>query len=189
MMDSMSMSVYDRPTISSRGSWTIQEHFQCLIYQASRELACLGQPFASVFDRHNLKNKTGQAKAMRRINGLVMLSINLMAHYTSTKPPLYIEQIEEARPAKNPEWSPILKVRFRHQLNNMDTNDLRKKALETELEGKDEKEWLINMIMEKQGMLPKGAGSGAEVKAAETSGLKRTGETLENDGEKRARAE
>jgi len=188
MMDVMSTSAYDRPTKFTQRTWTAQEYFECLIYQASRNLAFDGQLFASTFERKSLKNECGRNKALHRIRGLIMLSVNLTVNYTSMKPWKSVRIIEETRPTKNPEWSPIDEVRVKYQLDQMNMNDLRKKALETERQGKNEKEWLIKMIMGKQGLLPQDGESKAKVERNVTPGSKRVGEELPmDDGGKRAR--
>ncbi|KAF2685674.1 hypothetical protein K458DRAFT_387637 [Lentithecium fluviatile CBS 122367] len=162
MMDSMSTSSYDRPTASTRSVWTAQEYLECLVYQACRNLACEGQPFASTFDRKNLKKEFGRNKALHRIRSIIMLVINVAVNYTNMTPSIVIRRIEEIRPTKNPEWCPIP---------------------ELERCGKKEKEWLIGIIMEKQGLLLK-SSEGEEFNVK----VERGGEDLEeHDDSKRAK--
>lgn len=184
MMDSMLTSLCDRPTASTRSSWTTQEYFECLVYQAARNLACEGQPFASTFDRKNLKNESGRSKAIHRIRGLIMLVANVTINYTSMTLSNAIWRIEEIRPAKNPDLSPIPEIRVKYQLDNMDMNDLREKALDSERHEKNEKEWLIGLIIGRQGLAPKDTdGDELKIKIERDDALvaKRAGEGIDRD--------
>jgi hypothetical protein len=188
LMDAMSTSIYDLPAQSDHELWTANDHFKCLIYQASSNLARHGRPFAEAFDRKMLKNEAGRNKAPNRIPGLIFLGVNLTINYTIMVPSNVIRSIEDMRPAANLEWSPIKAVRVKFQLDNMDVNDLRKKALGSEKKGKNEKEWLIGMIMGKQGLAPHSTQTAVKVERAATPGLKRVREDAgEEDGGKRAK--
>jgi hypothetical protein len=135
-----------------------------------------------------LKNEAGRNKALNRIRGLILLGVNLTINYTSMAPSNVIRSNEDMRPAANLAWSPVKAVRVKYQLKNMDVNELRKKALESEKKGKNEKEWLIGMIMGKQGLAPQSTQTVVKVERAATPGPKRVREDAgEEDGGKRAK--
>jgi hypothetical protein len=186
MMDSMSTSPYDRPNEATiRNLWSTQEFFECLLYQTCRNLACEGQTFALTFERKNLKNEAGRNKALNKIRGIIMLAVNLTVSYTSIRPSSIIRKIEEIQPATNPAYSPIREVRVKFQLENMDMNELRKTALDFERGGSNEKEWLVKLIMGRQGLVSKTAGGNEQKLKVEETGspaVKRGGEEIENVG-------
>jgi hypothetical protein len=51
-----------------------------------------------------------------------------------------IKRIEATKPAKDPNLSPIPEVRVKWQLDHMGVDELRKKVLDSERKGKEEKE-------------------------------------------------
>lgn len=146
-MDCMATSKYDRPTSADRASWTSAEHLECLVYQCARDLAQAGYPFHAAFERHKLKNEAGRKDAFARIRGLAMLVFNLTVNYTLMPPSNVIRRIELAKPAKDPNRSPIPGVRRKWQLEHMDLGDLRKTVLDQQRKGGNEKEWLICILM------------------------------------------
>ncbi|KAF2241969.1 hypothetical protein BU26DRAFT_162417 [Trematosphaeria pertusa] len=151
-MDALSTSPYDRPTPQDRQSWTAAQHTECLLYQAARNLASPAQPFATAFERKNLKNESGRAKAHARLRGLVMLVANLATNYTVMAPSSVIKRIEALRPARDPERSPILEVRVKWRLERLGVEELRRRVLDGERGGRGEREWLIGILMGKEGL-------------------------------------
>lgn len=172
-MDSMCTSKYDRPLPEEKKSWTPHSHFECLIYQAVRNLARPGHPFATPFSRPNLRNESGRTKAHHRIRGLVMLSLNLVYNYTCLPSSNVIRQIEKLRPAKDPRKSPIKEIRVKYILDNLDVGELRKKVLDGERQGENEREWLIKILMGKEGCVVSGDGGekGGEFDNIEGDGM------------------
>ncbi|KAL1800297.1 hypothetical protein ACET3X_000639 [Alternaria dauci] len=150
LMDSMSYCRYDQPNRDERESWGVKEWLECLIYKSARNLARDGHTFAVLFQRVNLKNEPGRREAFRRICGLIMLMSNLCVNYTLMAPSNVIKKMEAARPAKDPNPSPIPEVRVKWQLSNVTVDELRKKVLDCERKGKEEKEWLISILMGKE---------------------------------------
>lgn len=124
------------------------EHVECLVYRAARDFAQPEHAFHSVFERPKLKNEPGRKDALARIGGLAMLTYNLIANYTLMLPSGVIRKIEAAKPARQPRLSPLPEVRRRWELEHMDVGDLRKTVLDRYRKGRDEKVWLIEMLME-----------------------------------------
>ncbi|KAF2033324.1 hypothetical protein EK21DRAFT_109121 [Setomelanomma holmii] len=199
-MDCMATSKYDRPTPSDRATWTVTEYMECLIYQAARNLAQPTRTFHTSFSRKNLRNEAGRREAFHRLRGLIMLVCNIVVNYTLMAPSNVIRRIEAARPAKNPELSPMKDVRMKWTLKNMDVDELRRKVLEGERRKEvDEKEWLIGILLGKErerglkgevvglGGMEKGAngGAGGAVVKREGSvqviGSKRAVEVVDDD--------
>lgn len=137
MIDAMHISKYDRPTLADRKGWRENQSFECLIYQCARDLATPKSTFHASFERENLR-------------GLFMLTCNLVVNYTLMMLSNVIRRIENARPAQNPEWSPIPETRMKWQLENCAVDELRKKVLDHERGGKDEKEWFIGILLGKR---------------------------------------
>ncbi|KAH7378684.1 hypothetical protein BKA66DRAFT_442712 [Pyrenochaeta sp. MPI-SDFR-AT-0127] len=147
MMDSMATSKYDRPTHIERTAWKTLDFVECMVYQSARNLAREGQILHTPFQRANIKNEAGRREAFNRLRGLVMLICNLTVNYTLMPPNNIIRRIEEARPARALCLSPLVEVRLKWQLDNTDVGELRRQVLDGERKGKEEKEWLINILM------------------------------------------
>lgn len=146
-MDSMAASVYDRPTPSEQRSWTPTKYVECLVYRAARDFAQPEHLFHSAFERPKLKNEPGRKDALSRIRGLAMLAYNLIVNYILMPPSKVIREIEAAKPARQPRLSPLPEVRRRWELEHMDVADLRKTVLDRHRKGREEKEWLIKILM------------------------------------------
>jgi hypothetical protein len=157
-MDAMHTSPYDRPSSSDRKEWGPAQFIECLIYQSSRNLAREGHTIHTPFLRSNLKNEAGHREAFHRLRGLVMLVSNLCINYTLMGPSNIIRRVEATKPAKYPSLSPIAEVRVKWHLDHMGVDELRKKVLNSERQEKEEKEWLINILMGKE-VPPKAVGS------------------------------
>lgn len=72
-------------------------------------------------------------------------------HRLCRMPPVSERQkLCEAGPTKAPNLSPITEVRVKWRLNTMDVGELRKRVLGGEKKEKEEKEWLINILMGKE---------------------------------------
>lgn len=147
-MDSMATSKYDRPTSADQITWTPTEHLECLVYRAARDFAQPEFLFHSAFERPKLKNEPGRKDALSRIRGLAMLAYNLIASYTLMPPSPAIRKIEAVKPASQPRLSPLPGVRRRWELDHMNMGDLRKTVLDRHRKGRDEREWLIKILME-----------------------------------------
>ena len=211
MMDGMATCRYDRPTLNDRKAWGSQEFMECLVYQCARDLARPSHTFYSSFERKNLKNEAGRREAFHRLRGLVMLVCNLVVNYTLMQPSNVIRRIEAARPARNPEFSPIPETRIKWQLDHMPVDELRKKVLDGERGEREEKEWLVGILLGKEVGLKavvgadekKGLGMGVEEKKevvvagagvvvkregnAKSAGVKRAAELVEDEASKRAK--
>lgn len=101
-----------------------------------------------------------------------MLISNLIVNYILLQPSDFIKRIEAARPSRNPEYSPIPDVRIKWQLAHMGVDELRKKVLDSERGEKDEKEWLINILLGKE----------AGLKAVEEEKQKNDGFVVKREG-------
>ncbi|KAF2791359.1 hypothetical protein K505DRAFT_376841 [Melanomma pulvis-pyrius CBS 109.77] len=153
LMESLHTTPYDRPTPMEKSLWSPQTFLSCLIYQASRNLATPNQLFGPFFTRSALKNEAGRTKACLRIRGIIMLATNLIFNYTTLGPSNVVHKIEALRPARNPRWSPIKEVSLKFILGGLGVGELRKKVLDGERrKGEDEKEWLIRLLMKKEGV-------------------------------------
>ena len=76
-----------------------------------------------------------------------MLAYNLIANCTLIPPSKVIHEIEAVKPAGQPRLSPLPEVRRRWQLEHMDVGDLRKTVLDRHRKGREEKEWLIRILI------------------------------------------
>jgi hypothetical protein len=184
LMDNMSYCKYDRPTRDERRIWDVKEWLECLVYQIARNLARDGHTFAVPFQRTNLKNEPGRREAFHRLRGLIMLISNLCVNYTLMAPSNLIKKIEAVRPAKDPNLSPIAQVRVKWQLSNMGIDELRKKVLDCERKGKEEKEWLIGILMGKE-VAPRATDVGTGIGVLPETSVKKEG-SVEVSGTKRA---
>jgi hypothetical protein len=101
-------------------------------------------------ERKNVKNEAGRREAFRRLPGLIMLMYNLVVNYTLMQPSGVVRQIGAIKSARTPEYSPILETRTKWQLAHMGVYELRKKVLDAERKRKDEKEWLIGILLGKR---------------------------------------
>jgi hypothetical protein len=147
-MDSMAASVYDRPTPTEQKSWTPTEYVECLVYRAARDFAQPEYLFQSAFERPKLKNEPGRKDALSRIRGLAMLADNLIVNYILMPPSKVIREIEAVKPARQPKLSPLPEVRRGWELEHMDVGDLRRTVLDLHRKGREEKEWLIRILMD-----------------------------------------
>jgi uncharacterized protein with HEPN domain len=148
-MDSMASCKFD--SIFNRKGWKLRDYLLCFVYHTARNMARLGEPWAEVFDRKNVKNQVGRARAMERIKGLVKLTLWLIHYYTGVDPSDIVVDIETALPASRPENSPIKKIRREHELNNMAIADLRKVVVDMLKGNQDEREWLKRAVLLKEG--------------------------------------
>jgi hypothetical protein len=147
MMDSMCTSAYDRLSPTYRTTWDAGDYMNFLIYQSTRDLASPGNTFHSSFLRSALKNEAGRKEAFHRLRGLIMLVCNLVVNYTLMPPSNVIKGIEVAKPAWDPNFSPIPDVRIKWQLAHMGVDELRKKVLDGERGEREEKKWLISKCL------------------------------------------
>ena len=150
-MDSMAFCVYDRPSPEDAKTWSPSQWLECLVYQSARNLAREGRAFVIPFCRTSLKNYAGRQEACNRLRGLMMLSLNLCDNYTAMAPSNLVKRIEAAKPTKDPNFSPIPEIRIKWQLDHMGVDELRKRVIDSERKGQAEKEWLISILMGKDG--------------------------------------
>lgn len=101
------------------------------------------------------------------IEALIKLSLNLTTTYTLLPPSSYLIEMERIRPATNPERSPIPQIRRRWALDHMDIGDLRKLVWNGEKGvAEEEKEWLINHVMGREGLV-----EGADAETNDVKGM------------------
>ncbi|KAF1843700.1 uncharacterized protein K460DRAFT_149781 [Cucurbitaria berberidis CBS 394.84] len=175
MMDCMATSQYDRPTYTDHQAWNSANFIECLIYQSARNLARQGQHFYTSFQRPKLKNEAGRKVAFNQLHGLAMLVFKLIVGYTSKPPSSVIRRIEAACPAKDPSRSPLPEIRVKWQLDQTPVDELRKKVLDSERRGQEEKQWLVNILMGKESApIVEGLVNG-EVKKEKSVGVVGTG--------------
>jgi hypothetical protein len=179
-MDSMASCKFDK--IFDREGWNMRDYLLCFIYHTSRNMARVVEPWAEAFDRKVVRNQGGRAKAMDRIRGLVRLALYLIHCYTGINPSDVVMDIERAWPSSNPENSPIKMIRREHELNNMDIAQLRRVVVGMLKGNHDEREWLKEVVLLKEGF-KKGVAGATGPKAA-TAAVGEKGEKATTDAEK-----
>jgi hypothetical protein len=124
-----------------------------------------------------------------------MLVCNLVVNYTLMQPSGAVRRIEAIKPARNPKYSRTLETRTKWQLAHMGVDELRRKVLDAERKGKDEKEWLIGILLSKGVWLEAEEWKkvGREMVKRERNmqstsvGMKRSAVVVEDEPNKRAR--
>lgn len=119
MMDAMHICTYDRTSSRAMDPFTAEQHLECLIYQACRDLASPEALFGDFFKREYLRKKIHREHAMNKIKGFIMVVCNLILRYTVLPPTEFVRGIEKLRPSKNPELSPIPEVRAKAMFDSM----------------------------------------------------------------------
>ncbi|KAF2813761.1 uncharacterized protein BDZ99DRAFT_516409 [Mytilinidion resinicola] len=122
-------SIYDWPEESELAKWTIETHFECVVYKICKRLARPNEPFQKAFfgawprrDTKAYDMRVGKVVSVMRL--VVWLIQCYIASYNHREPFQLVRQIEHLYPSANLENSPIFWIRRQAELGKASRKDL-----------------------------------------------------------------
>ncbi|KAF2500669.1 hypothetical protein BU16DRAFT_254903 [Lophium mytilinum] len=122
-------SIYDWPEDSEISKWTVQTHFECLVYKTCKNLAQPNEPFekpfANAWPRCDTKAYDARVVKVTSVMRLASYLIRSYAESFDRKEPVpIVQRMEDVYPTANLEHSPTFSVRRQAELGKASRKDL-----------------------------------------------------------------